>query len=69
LIVVKQVGELQGELRLQKQQFGLIVSQRDKLLEKIDSLSLDIVTLESNLSKEKTHSDMLEVCTWIELIL
>lgn len=72
VLMILQIGEMQGEIKLQKEQLSYMTTQRDSLLEKVDSLSLTIVNLEAILSKQKTNSDMIEVrvnCTYTYILL
>ncbi|XP_064391046.1 trichohyalin-like isoform X3 [Halichondria panicea] len=53
------IGELQTEIKLQRQQMRDITTLLDSLLRKIDSLSMQILTSDTHLSREKCN-DMVE---------
>ena len=65
-----QMGELEGEVSIQQQQVYHATSQRDSLLEQLDSANMQLTTLESQLSREKANCAKLQVgimctCWWI----
>ena len=56
-----QLGELEGEVSIGKLQLAHMTIQRDSILDQLDSVNLQLTTLQSDLSKEKANSNTMQV--------